>query len=605
MIQKFKYIIDRFNLFCFEIEGGVSILFKTLTMLASAMCLVVFVIYYGFPNSPEEEIFYLRLIKWSFVVYLVNYLVRLYYSRALVKFIRGYWVETILMTLFVLDNLFFFITGIQLVKQLSFAIGIINYEPFYNLILQIYILVFVWLDVVAYNEIMLNIKVKPAILFVLSFVSIIALGTLTLMLPEMTIGDANISFIDALFTTVSATCVTGLIVVDTATFFTFKGQLVIMMLIQIGGIGIVSFASFFALFLKSGVGIKHQTVLQDFLSEDSLYSTRTLLRQIVFYTVIFELIGAWIIFMLWSPEIQFNSMGQKIFYSVFHSISAFNNAGFSLYSLGMMEGVLRSSYILHIAIALLVIFGGIGFPVLRDLTEPSRLRDRMNKPWKQWKTSTTIAINASVILIVGGMILFYFLERNNTLIGLNTMEAMITSFFQSVITRTAGFNTVDISLLTIPTLIMFIFLMYIGASSGGTGGGIKTSTFFILLLSGLSTIKGRKKLEFRRRTIPFNLVNKAFTIFIFSATYILFAVFILSITDADKPIIEVVFETVSAFGTVGLSTGITDSLSYYGKIIITFTMFLGRVGTLTLAFAVSSPVASKGYKYPDTHMMVG
>lgn len=604
-MSKLQSFRDRFNLFFYEIEGNVSILFKTLTMLASAVCLVVFVMYYGFPNTGEEEQFYLRIIKYSFAVYLANYLVRLYYSRSLIKFVKEYWVETILMSLFVLDNAFFYLSGEQMVSRFINAIGIVNYESFYNLILQIYILVFVWLDVVAYNEIMLNIKVKPAILFAMSFISIITVGTLTLMLPEMTTIEGSMPFIDALFTTVSATCVTGLIVVDTATYFTFKGQFVIMMLIQIGGIGIVSFASFFALFLKSGMGIKHQTVLQDFLSEESLYNTRTLLRQIIVYTVIIELIGSWMVFMLWDPSIQFQTTGHKLFYSVFHAISAFNNAGFSLYSLGMMEGVLRTSYILHIVIALLVILGGLGFPVLRDLTEPSRLRERMRKPWKQWKTSTTIAINASIILIVGGMIVFYLLEKNNTLYGMSNLEAVITSFFQSVTTRTAGFNTVDISLISTPTYIFFIFLMYIGASSGGTGGGIKTSTFFVLLLSGISTIKGRKKLEFRRRTIPFDLVNKAFTIFIFSATYILFIVFLLSITEQDKPILSVVFEAVSAFGTVGLTAGITESLSIYGKIIITFTMFLGRVGTLTLAFALSSPVESKGYKYPNTHIMIG
>lgn len=604
-MSKLQSFRDRFNLFFYEIEGNVSILFKTLTMLASAVCLVVFVMYYGFPNTGEEEQFYLRIIKYSFAVYLANYLVRLYYSRSLIKFVKEYWVETILMSLFVLDNAFFYLSGERMVSRFINAIGIVNYESFYNLILQIYILVFVWLDVVAYNEIMLNIKVKPAILFAMSFISIITVGTLTLMLPEMTTIEGSMPFIDALFTTVSATCVTGLIVVDTATYFTFKGQFVIMMLIQIGGIGIVSFASFFALFLKSGMGIKHQTVLQDFLSEESLYNTRTLLRQIIVYTVIIELIGSWMVFMLWDPSIQFQTTGHKLFYSVFHAISAFNNAGFSLYSLGMMEGVLRTSYILHIVIALLVILGGLGFPVLRDLTEPSRLRERMRKPWKQWKTSTTIAINASIILIVGGMIVFYLLEKNNTLYGMSNLEAVITSFFQSVTTRTAGFNTVDISLISTPTYIFFIFLMYIGASSGGTGGGIKTSTFFVLLLSGISTIKGRKKLEFRRRTIPFDLVNKAFTIFIFSATYILFIVFLLSITEQDKPILSVVFEAVSAFGTVGLTAGITESLSIYGKIIITFTMFLGRVGTLTLAFALSSPVESKGYKYPNTHIMIG
>jgi potassium uptake TrkH family protein len=492
-----------------------------------------------------------------------------------------------------------------MVTEIITSMGITNYQPIYNLILQVYILIFVWLDVVAYNEFMLNIKVKPAVLFILSFAGIILIGTLTLMLPEMTHQEGSMPLLEALFTSVSATCVTGLVVVDTAHYFTFKGQFVIMILIQIGGIGIVSFASFFALFLKSGAGIKHQTVLQDFLREESLFNTRQLLRQIVVYTVIIEAIGAWMIFMLWDPAIRFQSLGEKIFYSVFHSISAFNNAGFSLYSNGLMEGVLRTSYILHLMFALLIILGGIGFPALRDLTEPARLRERMQKPWKDWKTSTIVAVNATAILLVFGTVTFYLLERNNTLAALNPVQAAITSFFQSVTARTAGFNTVDIASLKVSTLILLIFLMYIGASSGGTGGGIKTSTFFILLLAGITTVKNKKKLEFKRRTISFDLVNRAFTIFFFSASYILTAIFVLSLIETDKDIMQIVFETVSAFGTVGLSTGITSSLSQWGKLIIIFTMFMGRVGTLTLAFAVSSPAEKTSYKYPNTHMMVG
>jgi trk system potassium uptake protein len=605
MINRAQHIRESVNLFLFRLEDKVSFVFRGLTMFASAVALIVFIIYYGFPNTPEQEQLYLRIIKWSFFIYLLNYFVRMYYYNRLLKFIKAYSIETVLLLLFMLDNIFFWISGKQMVTEIITSMGIINYQPIYNLILQIYILVFVWLDVVAYNEFMLNIKIKPAILFILSFIGIILIGTLTLMLPEMTHDEGSMPLIEALFTAVSATCVTGLTVVDTAQYFTFKGQFVIMILIQIGGIGIVSFASFFALFLKSGVGIKHQTVLQDFLSEDSLLNTRQLLRQIVVYTIIIELIGAWMIFMLWDPTIQFKSLGEKLFYSVFHALSAFNNAGFSLYSLGMMEGVLRASYILHIVFAILIILGGIGFPALRDLTEPSRLRERMQKPWKDWKTSTIVAVNASLILIVFGMVTFYLLEKNNTLEGLNPLQAAITSFFQSVTARTAGFNTIDIAALKVPTLIMFIFLMYIGASSGGTGGGIKTSTFFILLLSALTTIRNKKKLEFRRRTIGFDLVNKAFTIFIFSATYILFAIFLLSVIESEIPIMNIAFETVSAFATVGLSTGITSSLSEWGKIIITISMFMGRVGVLTLAFAVSSPPQANAYKYPNTHMMVG
>lgn len=605
MIRHLQHLNENIQLFLFRIEEKVIFFFRGLTMFASAVALIVFVLYYGFPNTSQQEQLYLRIIKWSFFIYLTNYVVRMYYHKKFMQFIREYAIETFLLSLFVLDNVFYWASGKQLVTEIITSLGMVNYQPIYNLILQVYILIFVWLDVVAYNEFMLNIKVKPAVLFILSFAGIIILGTLTLMLPEMTHAEGSMPLLDALFTAVSATCVTGLTVVDTAHYFTFKGQFVIMILIQIGGIGIVSFASFFAVFLKSGVGIKHQTVLQDFLSEESLFNTRQLLRQIIVYTVIIELIGAWIIFMLWDPAIRFHSLGEKIFYSVFHSISAFNNAGFSLFSLGMREGVLRTSYILHLTIAVLVILGGIGFPALRDLTEPSRLRERMQKPWKDWKTSTIVAVNATIILLILGTVLFFLLERHNTLSGMNFIEAAITSFFQSVTARTAGFNTVDIASVTTSTLILFIFLMYIGASSGGTGGGIKTSTFFILMLAGITTIKNKKKLEFRRRTISFDLVNRAFTIFFFSASYILLIIFILSIIERQIPIMQLVFETVSAFGTVGLTTGITPSLSMWGKIIITLTMFVGRVGTLTLAFAVSSPAQVTAYKYPNTHMMVG
>lgn len=605
MLKRYNYIKDRVHLFLFEIENHVSIILKTLTMLASAVCLIVFVLYYGFDNSAEQNRSYLTIIKWSFFIYLANYLARLYYARFFKSFIKEFWIESILMFVFVLDNMYYFKSGIQLVNEISIFFGIQNYEAFYNLVLQGYILVFVWIDVVAYNEIMLNFQIKPALLFILSFFSIMLLGTFTLMLPEMTHSGNSLSFVDALFTAVSATCVTGLIVVDTADFFTYKGQFVIMALIQIGGIGIVSFASFFALFIKSGVGIKHQTILQDFLSTESLYNTRSLLRRIIFYTVIIEFIGAIFLFFLWSPNLEFQNIGHKIFYSIFHSISAFNNAGFSLFTLGFMDQAVNHAYIFQIVIAMLIIFGGIGFSTLRDLFDPTRLRERMAKPWMQWKTSTTVSIHASILLIFGGLMLFYFLEKENVLQGLSLGEAMVTSFFQSVTTRTAGFNTVDINILNTPTLILFIFLMYIGASSGGTGGGIKTSTFFILFLSALSTIKGRKKLVFKRRTISFDLVNKAYTIFIFSATYILVLIFLMTIFEPQFSIMQIVFEVVSAFGTVGLSMGVTSTLSDVGKFLIVLTMFIGRVGTLTLAFALSSPVNTRGFKYPNTHMMVG
>jgi Trk-type K+ transport system membrane component len=412
-------------------------------------------------------------------------------------------------------------------------------------------------------------------------------------------------FSEALFTSTSITCITGLLLQDVPTYYSFKGQVLILIMIQLGGLGILSFASFFALFVKKGFGIRQQTMMQDILSTDSLFNARGLLQQIIIYTFTIELGGAILIYATWSPEVQFASMGHKMFYSLFHSISAFCNAGITLFSDGLMTKGIATSYIQLVVFAVLIVLGGIGFPVLRDLTSISRLRERMRKPWMRWKMSTNVALYASGLLIIGGAVGFYLLERNNAIAGAKPLEALVISLFHSISSRTAGFNTVDMNALGTSTYIMFIFLMFIGASSGGTGGGIKTSTFFVILLAGYSTIRGKKILHFRGKTLAQDLLNKAYTLFIFGASWVLFTVFCLSISDPHINIMTIVLKAVSAFSTAGFAVGSVADLSIFGKTIIAISMFVGRVGFLTLAFALSSPVESNKYKYPDTHMMIG
>ena len=231
------------------------------------------------------------------------------------------------------------------------------------------------------------------------------------MLPEMTNGG-SIRFIDALFTSVSASCVTGLTVVDTATFFTFKGQLVILALIQFGGIGILTFATFFALFLKKGVGISHQAMIRDFMSEDSLFNAKNMLLQVIVYTVTIELIGALLLYVLWDMKAPFiDDQGEVLFQSVFHSISAFCNAGFALFTNSLFETFVRENYMLHLVIAILIFFGSLGFPAMRDIFSLHNVRARLVSPWKNWKLSTRIALYASLILIFVGAVGFYLLER--------------------------------------------------------------------------------------------------------------------------------------------------------------------------------------------------
>jgi trk system potassium uptake protein len=413
------------------------------------------------------------------------------------------------------------------------------------------------------------------------------------------------AFLDALFTATSATCVTGLIVVDTATYFTFKGELVILALIQIGGIGMVSFATFFATFMRSGVGLKHSAIIRDQLSSESLFEAKGLLRKIVGITFLIEFIGFLGIFYTWGEQVEFDSLGKKIFYSIFHSVSAFCNAGFSLYSDGLYQSLVKDAYLLHIVIIGIIILGGLGFGVITDLFSPAALRERLEKPWKDWQIGTKMVLFSSMFLILIGTLVFYTLERNNVLKDMNALETIITSVFQSVTTRTAGFNTVDFTALTSPTLIFMMGLMFIGASPGSTGGGIKTITFVLIAASAIATIRGNKNVEFSRRNIPSELLFKAFYVFSFAVAYNFLAIFLLAITDPEINILQLAFEQVSAFATVGLSTGITATLSINSKIVIILSMFLGRVGTLTVALALSRRLGSTSYRYPDGYVLVG
>jgi trk system potassium uptake protein len=399
--------------------------------------------------------------------------------------------------------------------------------------------------------------------------------------------------------------------VDTATFFTFKGKIVIMFLIQLGGLGIVLFATFFSSFLSSGVSLKQQSIMQDFLSSENLASAKELLRKVVFITILVEFIGFILIFFswdedLWDSEQKFKGLGDKIFHSAFHAISAFCNAGFSTFTDGMYNLELKTQrlYTIHFILAWLVIFGGLGFTVIEDIFHPKNIRKRLAMPWKKLTHNTAITIKFTFILVAVGTVAFMVFEfqqlRDRTII-----EAFITAFFQSVITRTAGFNSLDFATLQNATIVLCIFLMFIGAGSGSTAGGIKVTTFVVILYSSIANISGQKNINIDKRNIPTDIVNRAFAILMFAVSYNSLAIFLLSITESEKDILKVFFELISAFATVGVSMGITAKLSVLGKLIITITMFVGRVGTVTLALALSKKAMSTAFEYPKTHLLIG
>jgi trk system potassium uptake protein TrkH len=598
---------EKILLFVYQNKEKVLRTLSWLRTMASLLALAIFLYYYGFPHPPERLHLLVGITKSIFGFFVLSYIIRVIFAIHSWQYIRNSLFEAALILLLMFDIISVFFFGFNALENLFLRLNIENFTPFYILFIQSYLLLLVGLEVTKVSTSIPSIKLKPATTFIYSFLLLLLLGTGLLMLPEMTTAKGSMPFIDAFFTAVSAACVTGLAVVDTATYFTFKGHLVILLLFQLGGIGILTFATFFALFLKKGVGISHQAMIRDFMSEDSLFNAKGMLQQIVFFTLLIEAIGAVLIYMLWDVNTPFyDDPGEMIFQSVFHSISAFCNAGFSLMSNGLSEDYLQNAYILHIVIGVLIIFGSLGFPAMRDIFGIKNIRARIAAPWKRWKLSTRIAVWATLALIIFGMGVFYLLEKDSSqLEGKNTFQQVVIAFFQSVTTRSSGYNTIDIGLLSTPTAILFIFLMFIGGSSGSTGGGIKTSTFVLIFLSVITTIRGKKSLELGGRSISFDLLNKAFTIFIFSATYILVGTFFLAIFEPKIAIIDLVFEQVSAFCTVGLSRGITPDLSTASKIVLVISMYIGRVGTLTLAFALASRVDSTNYRYPKAHILVG
>ena len=573
--------------------------------VVATLTLLALVYFHGFKINEEENRWIIIIVKSSIAFYIFKYIIQFVYSFSPMEHLRETKWEGFLMIFLVINIISIQITGIDLVGKTGDFFGFTRLSEILVLIIQGYFLLIVFLEIGKASTFLPLAKLSPPTILILSFLILIMFGTLLLLLPEMNVTGESMRFQDAVFTSISASCVTGLTVVDTANYLSFKGQFIIMILIQLGGLNIISFATLFAFFSRKGLGIRHQNMIQEGYLGESLNTSSELLKQIFRFTLIIELLGALLLFFTLGDRLQFNDLPSRIFFSIFHSISAFNNAGFSTLSNGLFEETIRNAYLLQFTIACLIILGGLGFGTIRDVFTIKFVRERIQKPWLHTKIGTKISIYSAIALLTLGTIVFFALENNGVISHLSFGEKLMTSFFQSVTTRTAGFNTVDIGSLSLPILIFFIFLMFIGASTGSTGGGIKTSTFTLVLLSAYSTIRGKKNLELFKKRIPWELLNKAFSIFLFSGSFILTSLFFLTITDPDIPLKKLMFEEVSAFCTVGLSTGITAELSLSGKSIIMVSMFIGRIGTLTLAIALGRRLKSNNYKYPKADLMVG
>ncbi len=600
MTNKLFKIREKVNLILFDSKKSVLNILRYFTVIITLFVLAATIYYYGFPQSDASYKFNFIIVRVSLIYFFIRYLIHLFFDFHPSEFLKKRWLEGIILLLFFFDAVFH--AAFQEVFIISSIKSLIRSHSL--LIFQFYFLIIVFLETGHTASHLAKLKIGPASLLVLSFLILIFSGAGLLMLPEMTTAH-NIRFLDALFTATSASCVTGLTVVDTAAFFTVKGKVIIMILIQLGGINILSFAAFFVTLSQKTGGLKYQSIIKDLLSTAELSDTRKLLRSIIKWSFTIELAGSILLFFSWENVIPFHNEEGKIFSSVFHSISAFNNAGFSLFSDNLYEVGKNNLIGFQLIISLLVITGGLGFFVLQDMFGISNIKQRLNFRWKTYHTSTKITLRMSGILLLAGTIVFFLLERNNTLSGKDFTDSVVVSFFQSMTTRTAGFNTVDIASLSKPVLFFFMILMFVGAGSGSTGGGIKVSTFAIALKSAIGTIRGKEHVDFFKKNIPFSIVDKAYSIILFAFSVISASIFALTIAEPDMGFMKLAFEEISAFATVGLSTGITPFLSAAGKIIIILSMFVGRIGILTIAMVLSRRVISSKYQYAKTSVMVG
>ncbi|MFT2008033.1 TrkH family potassium uptake protein [Pontibacter sp. 13R65] len=596
---------ETLNSYLYDSKLKAYALMRRTTYVLTTLSIALLIYAHGVVESPVELQVLYYAIDAILAVFVVIYLLRILYNFERVRFLRRTWFEGLLMGVILVNQVGTYLLDLPVVYILFERVGIPLSVELYRIAISLYMLVLLLIELFETRIYHKTLQLKPTITFILSFVLLIITGSCLFMLPKMTNAPEGMRFVDALFMATSASCITGLAVVDPGTYFTFAGQVVLLMLVQLGGLGILTFATFFASLMRQGLGIKQHVAMHSLMEGETLFSTKGLLRKLIILTLTIEAIGAIVIFNSWSSEAQFTNLGTKIFYSVFHAISAFCNAGFSLYPEGLYSAPVQKSYVLHMIVAILILFGGIGFPTILDVLSPKAMRRRMEASWQNWKLLSRITIFTSAALLLFGTVFFFLLEYFNTLSHMSFVEALITSFFQSVTTRSSGFSTVDISALSEPTLLIFMILMFIGASPGSTGGGIKTTTFLVVLLSVLTTIRGRDNLEVGRRTIPHSVSYKAFSVFTFAVLIDMSFIFLLSITDAQYDILRLAFEQVSAFATTGLSTGITAGLSDPGKLLISISMFTGRVGTLTLALALSTKVKSTSYKYPPTHLPVG
>ena len=459
-------------------------------------------------------------------------------------------------------------------------------------------------------------KSNPALMMAVSFLFIIMVGSGMLLMPRCIQHGVHLSWIDSLFTATSAVCVTGLTTIDVPSTFTCLGQLIVMLLIQVGGLGVMTITSFFALFFMGNTSIYNQMQVQDMVSSKSLASLWSTLLNIIGFTAFLELAGAVMIFLNIHGTIGLD-LRHELFFSVFHAVSAFCNGGFSNYQDGMSAPVLMEGHsCLYIILALLIIFGGIGYPVLVNLKAAVSRHAKVLWKWinghryaslnipNLFDLNTKIVLRTTTLLIVIGTVLIAFFEWNNTFAGMPIHEKLTQAFFNAVSPRTAGFVSVNLNHMCIQSVFIYTVLMWIGGASQSTAGGVKVNAFAVAFLNIRAIIHGTTRVEFAGRELSSDSIRRANAAVFVSLIVLGIFIFLITLTEPDLPLKAIVFECVSAFATVGSSLGLTPELHDTSKALIVVLMFIGRVGLVTMAQGLLKQYKNQNYKLPQDNITI-
>ncbi|HBG78110.1 MAG TPA: ATPase [Phycisphaerales bacterium] len=546
----------------------------------------------GFYEHAIPDKIAASILIWSTVFFIAEKIIRFFNSRSKKDYLATRWFELLFVLVFVV---------LLISANFMLAMGV------YLLVEIIAKICRTVVNLAASGK-------SPAVALAGLFILLILCGAALLMLPKSHT-DKPLSFVDALFTAASATCVTGLTVKETGIDFTLVGQTIILSLIQIGGLGIVIFGAVFALLFGQSLGVRQATAMQDLLSAQTVNKIANMIAFIFIATIGIEFLGAAYLYNMWDSAFPMpDYIKSKWFCSLFHSVSAFCNAGFSLFSKNLVE--YSFNWRVYGVICPLIIFGGLGFGVLRNLFDifsdravrilkniiPFAKKPAAHLPQKM-HLQTRVVLFVTSLLIIFGTVFLLVIQNNTGNCKINLGDA----FFQSVSARTAGFNTIDINALSEPAKMILIILMFIGGSPGSTAGGIKTVTLAIIVMAVYATIRKRADVEMFKRSIPLVAVGKAFTVLLLFAVMFFTSGFLLTITERHNNFATsaIFFETASALGTVGLSCGITPSLTTAGKLIIIITMLIGRLGALTLLATLTFNIKPKRYNYPIEPIIVG